>query len=189
MPAHPRRKQGVDNRQRSSNDQRDDRPSAITIASTAQPESKQRQHACHVCSGQCKHHDQCRAFKNSQMVKPRAIVFRYRGCLNCLQIGHVSSRCRAPKACTVPGCEYKYRTLMHRFYNADAHEADNAPTAAKKFRISASSTTPPLSLSPSAPPLPPVHVTATSTSGSYLSIVPVMAEANGADVHTARQRV
>ena len=183
-----RSRQGGDNRQRSSNDRRDDRrddrPRATTLAATAQPENEQRQHACPACSGQCKRLDQCREFKNSPMVKRRAIVFRHRGCLNCLQIGHFSNRCRAPKACTVPGCEYKHHTLMHRFYNADAQESDSAPTAAKKFRFGTSSATPPPPLSPSAPPLPSVHVTATSTSGSYLGIVPVIVEANGASVQT-----
>ena len=173
-----------DNRQRSSNDRRDDRQRATTLAATAQPEKEQRQRPCLACSGQCKRLDQCREFKNFPMVKRRDIVFRHRGCLNCLQIGHFSSRCRAPKACTVPGCEYKHHTLMHRFYNVDAQEAD-APTAAKKFRFGArSATPPPAPLTPSAPPLPSVHVTATSTSGSYLGVVPVIVEANGASVQT-----
>ena len=59
--------------------------------------------------------------------------------MDCLQIGHFSNRCRAPKACTVPVCDYEHHTLMHRFYNADVQEADSAPTDAKKFRFGTSS--------------------------------------------------
>lgn len=68
---------------------------------------------------------------------------------------------------------------MHQFQNADVEEADNAPTAAKKFRFGASSATPPLEppLLPSVPPLLSVHVRATSTSNIYLGIETV--DANG----------
>ena len=63
------RQGGGDNCQRSSNDRRDDRPRATTLAATAQPENEQRQHACPACSGQCKRLDQCLEFNNSPMVK------------------------------------------------------------------------------------------------------------------------
>ncbi|KAH9581857.1 hypothetical protein MS3_00008868 [Schistosoma haematobium] len=81
--------------------------------------------SCLLCTG---NHllDQCERFRDKNVNERIEFVSKKKLCNVCLKANHIARNCRAPRSCTVEGCDWRHHTLLHRKREEQGDNNNNA---------------------------------------------------------------
>ncbi len=86
--------------------------SAVTKPSVT-VESGGSSKGCSACNGTCAGLETCPIFKQMSVKQRKQVVFKIRGCFNCLKPGHFAKKCQQLKGCQVSDCHLKHHAMIH----------------------------------------------------------------------------